>query len=40
MRGLGHQTLMPGLPAQSVLHFAIGRWRVTITGCNEHSVII
>ena len=31
--------LMPGLPAQPVIHFAIGRRQVTVTDCNEQSVI-
>ncbi len=39
MRGQGRQTLTPGLPPQSVIHLAIGRWHVTMTDCNEHSVI-
>jgi hypothetical protein len=30
---------MPGLPAQSVVHFAAGRRQVTMTDCNEQSVI-
>jgi hypothetical protein len=33
------RTLMPGLPTQSVIHFAIGRRQVTMTNCNEQSVI-
>jgi hypothetical protein len=31
--------LMPGLPAQPVIHLAIGRRQVTMTDCNEQSVI-
>ena len=30
--------LMPGLPAQPVIYFAIGRRQVTMTDCNEQSV--
>ncbi len=30
----GRRALMPGLPAQSVIHFAIGRRKVTITDRN------
>jgi len=39
MGGPGRRTLMPGLSAQSVIHFAIGRRQVTMTDCNEQSVI-
>jgi hypothetical protein len=37
--GQGRRMLMPGLPAQPVIHFAIGRRQVMMTGCNEQSVI-
>jgi hypothetical protein len=30
----GRRALMPGLPAQSVIHFAIGRRQVTMTDRN------
>jgi hypothetical protein len=30
---------MPGLPAQPVIYFAIGRRQVTMTDCNGQSVI-
>ena len=39
MGGLGRRMLMPGLPAQSVIHFAIGRRQVTMTDRNEQPVI-
>jgi hypothetical protein len=35
----GHRMPMPGLPAQPVIHFAIGRRQVTMTDCNEQFVI-
>jgi hypothetical protein len=31
--------LMPGLPVQPVIYFAIGRRQVTMTDCSEQSVI-
>jgi len=31
--------LMPGLPAQPVIYFAIGSRQVTMTNCNEQSMI-
>jgi hypothetical protein len=37
--GPGCPMLMPGLPAQPVIYFATGRRQVTMTGCNEQSVI-
>jgi hypothetical protein len=37
--GPGRRMLMPGLPAQPVIHFAIGCRRVTMTDCYEQSVI-
>jgi hypothetical protein len=37
--GPGRRMLMPGLPAQPVIHVAIGRRQVTMTDCNEQSVI-
>ena len=37
--GPGRRMLMPGVPAQSVVHFAVGRRQVTMTDCNEQSVI-
>jgi len=37
--GPGRPMLMPGLPAQPVIHVAIGRRQVTMTDCNEQSVI-
>jgi hypothetical protein len=33
--GTGRRMLMPGLPAQPVIHLAIGRRQVTMTDCNE-----
>jgi hypothetical protein len=39
MGSLGCRTLMPGLPAQSVIHLVVGRRQVTMTDCNEQSVI-
>ena len=35
----GRPMLMPGLPAQPVIYFAIGRRQVTMTDCNEQFVI-
>jgi len=35
----GPRMLMTGLPAQPVIHFATGRRQVTMTDCNEQSVI-
>jgi hypothetical protein len=37
--GPGRRRLMPGLSAQPVIHFAIGRRQVTMTDCNEQFVI-
>jgi hypothetical protein len=37
--GPGRPALMPGLPARPVIYFAIGLWQVTMTNCNEQSVI-
>jgi len=37
--GPGRRMLMPGLHAQPVIHVAIGRRQVTMTDCNEQSVI-
>ena len=39
MGSVGRRTLMPAMPAQSVIHFAIGRRQVTMTGCDGQSVI-
>jgi hypothetical protein len=35
----GRRMLGPGLPAQPVIHFALGRRQVTMTDRNEQSVI-
>jgi hypothetical protein len=32
--GPGRRMLLPGLPAQPVIHLAIGRWQVTMTDRN------